>query len=99
MNNENERQVLEIKLTRFWMREGEPMPPCYVCDRPTVAWPWPEGHAAAAYGCASVNDAEDLERGVLVPLCEACFGAGRSTPDPIVRKFFSDFGITAMRKE
>jgi hypothetical protein len=99
MSNKNASQVLEIRFDRFWMREGAPMPPCYVCDKPTVAWPWPEGHADTAYGYASINNIEDRERGVLVPLCEACFVSNRSASDPIVRKFFREFGLTAMRKE
>jgi hypothetical protein len=74
--------VLEISTGRFVMREGAPMPPCHVCDRPAPAWSWPGGEVAQAHSCAIIN-------AVILPLCQDCFVAGNSTMECIAREFFN----------
>jgi hypothetical protein len=81
MSNKNRFKVVEVTRGRCLLREEARIPQCYVCDRPAPAWPWPDGYAVVAYGCASINGDS------LVPLCEACFVADSTTS--IVRKFLN----------
>ena len=46
--------------------------PCFLCDGPAGAWPWPErpeGAPPVAHSFAYINDEVSL------PLCEACFNS------------------------
>jgi hypothetical protein len=71
--------VIEIELGRC-LRDGQPVPQCYVCHKPAPDWPWPHGPAHMGYGYAVINGGE------LLPICEACFSSAAAT-HAIARKF------------
>ena len=64
--------VIEIELGRC-LRDGQPVPQCYVCHKPAPDWPWSDGPACTGYGFAVINGGE------LLPICEACFSSATAT--------------------
>jgi hypothetical protein len=83
MINNKKFRVVDVAFGRGTLRKWSEVPQCYVCDQPAPAWPWPDGPVAMACGAALINDDGP------VPLCEACFVAGRTTVNSIVRKFLN----------
>src|SRR5215831_17993493 len=81
--------IVECKLGRvvFDIKPGDDVSGdiCFVCDKPAIAWPWPQAPGGTAHGFTEINDDGRMQ---VVLLCETCFNTEKIEA-AIIRKYWN----------